>query len=766
MAQKFLSPGVFTRETDQSFLAQGVAGIGAAIVGRAEKGPAFVPIVLNDFNDFITIFGKPDSTKTMGFAAKNYLKNSSALTVVRVLGSSDGTSVLSGYQVGGVTAICDSGSNGQVLAIIQHSGTISTVTVAGVSGDANNFVVRFGSTFGATASFLTQSANYIKKVLNTDPTKYTTYGHFIADNFGYVTPAASASWTAVSCAGALTNFQRDFEKSTSAWVKSQPIGGSDFNLFRFHTLTHGRSSTRDVKVMISNIKPSPNPTATPYGTFDVTVRDFSDGDQRQVAVESFFGVSLDPNASSYIARRIGDSEEIFDSGQRKFLSNGTFPAKSKKIRIEMDTTQNAPAEALPWGHRGYTKLSFNSGSSVPDMPLTISQFDKNSNIDPNITFGISFVSGGISSRMQAYPNNATTGTDSDFSLGFLSASYVQGKQTWYYNRNLAATSLHQPVYGSASLYKFVLPLQGGFDGFDIRTTDPLYLNNSDDESVMAVVSAKRAIDCIANPDAFDMNLLAVPGVNNLKICDKARSLVNERQDAMYIMDVTGSTVAEVIGNMANRQLDDNYTACYYPDLKMNDTVNNRQVRVAPSVVALGAYAFSDRVGQVFFAPAGLNRGGLGQFGVIDVYDRLNFSDRNDLYDNRINPIATFPNEGIVVWGQKTLQIAASALDRINVRRLLIFAKKTIASAAKYLLFEPNNPQTWQRFTNTVNPILEKIKQDQGLTRFKVVMDSSTNTDDLVDRNIMTGKIFLQPTKATEFIDLNFIITNAGVSFAE
>jgi phage tail sheath protein FI len=263
-----------------------------------------------------------------------------------------------------------------------------------------------------------------------------------------------------------------------------------------------------------------------------------------------------------------------------------------------------------------------------------------------------------------------------------------------------------------------------------------------------------------------MNLLALPGIHNLKVVDKARSVVNDRQDAMFVMDVTGSTVAEVIGNLKNREIDDNYTACYYPDLKLNDRSANKMVRVSPSVAVMGAISFSDRVGQVFFAPAGLNRGGLGQFDIVDVADRLNFQDRNDLYDNRINPIATFPNEGIVVFGQKTLQIKASALDRINVRRLLIFAKKTIASAAKLLVFEPNNPATWQRFVNVVNPILEKVRQDQGIERFRVVMDTTTNTADLVDRNIMTGKIFLQPTKSAEFIDLSFIITNAGVSFGE
>ena len=766
MASKFLSPGVFTTETDLSFLAQGVAGIGAAVVGRTSKGPAFVPIVVRGFDDFADRFGNVDPRMQLPYAARNYLRNATALTVVRVLGHDDGTTTTNGYTVGGIAAITDSGSNGQVLATVEHSGGISGITVLGVAADANNFVFRVGTLFGATASFLTSSANYIEKVLNTDPTKYSTYGHYLSRVFSYVTPAASASWSAAAIQSGVNSFARNFEGGVSAWVKSQPVGGTDFNMFRFFTLAHGRQTVTGVKVMVSNVKPSPSPTATPFGTFDVIVRDFGDTDQHQVILESFIGCSMDPSAGSYVARRIGDMNETFDTTQRKFVAVGTYPNRSKFIRIDLDTASNSPATALPWGHRGYTKGLFNSGSVINDLPLQPNLVDRAGNIDSNICFGISFVSGGIDDRMHAYANSANLGTDSDFSLGFLTSSYVQGRQVWTYSTATPAAQYHQAVYASASIYKFVLPFQGGFDGFDLRVNDPLYLTNAADETDIGVVSAKRALDTVANPDAFDMNLLAVPGIHNLKVTDKARSVVNDRKDTLFIMDVTGSSVAEAIAGLKNREVDDNYSAAYYPDLRLNDKTANRVIRVAPSVAVIGAIAFSDRVSAPFFAPAGLNRGGLSQFDIIDVADRLTFSDRNDLYDNRLNPIATFPNEGINIFGQKTLQIRASALDRVNVRRLLIFAKKTISSAAKFLLFEPNSPATWQRFTNAVNPILDKIKQDQGLVRFKVVMDTTTNTDDLVDRNIMTGKIFLQPTKAAEFIDLSFIITNAGVSFGE
>lgn len=775
MPQKFLSPGVFTTEVDQSFLAQGVAGIGAAVVGSTLKGPAFLPIRSIGFAEFADMFGATTPALQLPYAAQNYLRNSSVLTTVRVLGHDDGLATVNGYLLGGVSAIANhSNSAGTVGAVIHHSGTVDVVTVTPVAGDVNRFVITIGSAFAATASFLTSSADYVGKVLNTDPTKYDTYGHYLYQKFPFASITGSAFWAAVPVSGALTSFQRNFEGGSTPWVKSQPVGGIDFNLFKFHTLGHGRSTNNDVKVTITNIKPSPSPLATPFGSFDVVVRDFNDTDQRTVVLETFVGCTLDKDSDSYILRKIGDIVEEFDTSARKFIPVGTYRNKSRRIRVEMNTAANFPDEALPWGHRGYTKSVFADsevGASpvVADMPLAISQFDRNGNLDSSISWGISFVSGGIADRMRALPNGASgplVSVDGDFSLGFLSASYVNGKETWYYNNTLLSTQLHQPVYSSASLYTFSLPFAGGFDGFDLRVADPLYLTNVADETDIGVVSLKRALDAIANPDAFDMNLLAIPGVHNLKVTDYARTLVNDRQDAMYVMDITGSSVAEAIGNLKNREVDDNYTATYYPDVKIDDKNNKRIVRVSPSVPVLGAIAFSDRVGQVFFAPAGLNRGGLGQFDVVDVTDRLTHRDRDNLYNDRINPIASFPNEGISVFGQKTLQIKPSALDRINVRRLLIFSKKTIASAAKFLLFEPNSPATWQRFTNLVNPILEKIRQDQGLVRFKVVMDTTTNTDDLIDRNIMTGKIFLQPTKAAEFIDLSFVITNAGVSFGE
>ena len=178
----------------------------------------------------------------------------------------------------------------------------------------------------------------------------------------------------------------------------------------------------------------------------------------------------------------------------------------------------------------------------------------------------------------------------------------------------------------------------------------------------------------------------------------------------------------------------------------------------------GVLAFNDAVSAPWYAPAGLNRGGLTQ--VTDTYKRLSQSDRDSLYQARINPIANFLNDGVCVWGQKTLQARPSALDRVNVRRLLITVKKFIASSTRYLVFEQNTSATRNRFLSIVNPYMEQVRAQQGLYAFRVVMDQSNNTPDLIDQNILYGQIFLQPTRTAEFIILDFNIQPTGASFPE
>tara|TARA_Y100001937_G_scaffold122407_1_gene183110 strand:- start:1364 stop:2086 length:723 start_codon:yes stop_codon:yes gene_type:complete len=237
-----------------------------------------------------------------------------------------------------------------------------------------------------------------------------------------------------------------------------------------------------------------------------------------------------------------------------------------------------------------------------------------------------------------------------------------------------------------------------------------------------------------------------------------------RADAFYIMDATG--VNDSITTVKNtiKTLDTNYAGTYYPWVKIVDRDTARPVFVPPSVVLPGVISFTDSTAHEWFAPAGLNRGGLTS--VLEAKQRLTHAERDDLYENRINPIASFPGQGVVVFGQKTLQSKPSALDRINIRRLLISLRKFIASTSRFLVFEQNNQALRNRFLNIVNPFLEQVQSNSGLSAFRVVMDDTNNTPDVVDRNQLVGQIFIQPTRTAEFIVLDFVVQPTGATFPE
>ena len=227
-----------------------------------------------------------------------------------------------------------------------------------------------------------------------------------------------------------------------------------------------------------------------------------------------------------------------------------------------------------------------------------------------------------------------------------------------------------------------------------------------------------------------------------------------------------SIYGESIATMTSRvtTLDTNYAATYYPWVKIVDSGTSLPVWVPPSVVLPGVIAYTDQVSHEWFAPAGLNRGGLTS--VVEAQTRLTHAERDDLYEERVNPIASFPGQGVCVWGQKTLQAKPSALDRVNVRRLLIRLKKFIASSSRYLLFEQNTAGTRNRFLNIVNPFLDSVQANSGLSAFRVVMDESNNTPDVIDRNRLVGQIYIQPTRTAEFIVLDFVVLPTGATFPE
>jgi phage tail sheath protein FI len=275
----------------------------------------------------------------------------------------------------------------------------------------------------------------------------------------------------------------------------------------------------------------------------------------------------------------------------------------------------------------------------------------------------------------------------------------------------------------------------------------------------------KQINALSNADEWDINMVVAPGItknDHSYVHTAIVDMVEQRADAFFITEMGDSDLSLTQTITKASELDTNYAATYYPWVKTIDINTNKLVTVPPSVLLPGVFAANDRVAAEWFAPAGLNRGGL--VGAVSVLNRLTQSERDELYEGKVNPIAQFPGQGIVVFGQKTLQDKPSALDRINVRRLLLTVRKYIASTSRFLIFEQNTSTTRNRFLNIVNPYLESIQQRQGLYAFRVVMDETNNTPDVIDRNILKGAIYLQPTKTAEFIQIDFNILPTGAAF--
>jgi phage tail sheath protein FI len=368
---------------------------------------------------------------------------------------------------------------------------------------------------------------------------------------------------------------------------------------------------------------------------------------------------------------------------------------------------------------------------------------------------------------------------------------------WQKGSRVAGTSITAAT-GSGVTYKavidagankFCVPMFGGFDGLNIKEKEPfsnrVLGNGANPIENYTQYSLQKAVDMVSDAEVVEMNLLTAPGITNLTVTNKILDTAKLRNDTLAIIDIEGGYKPTTETNDAERQrlgnvntavslikqrnLNNNFGCTYYPWVSI-DSGNGIPLWVPPSVVALGTMASSQEATAVWFAPAGFNRGGLsnGSSGltVLDVREKLSLKQRDALYEVNVNPIASFPSEGIVIFGQKTLQATSSALDRINVRRLAIYLKEKIAKISKSVLFDPNLQVTWNRFLNQVNPLLADTKARFGVSDYKVVLDESTTTADLIDRNIMYAKVYIKPARAIEFIAIDFIITNTGASFDE
>ena len=763
MAERIVSPGVFTRENDLSFLAQGVGEIGAAFIGPFKQGTAFVPTVVRTQSEFEDKFGTPDGTYYTEYAVQNYLREAGSATIVRVAG-------VDGYSQVAPIGIAVTGSAGLKLISTLHSthNGDEEVGFSGFSiadGSATGSFVVSGSGIGEISSSLDSTDNNdVTDVFGSNPR-----GSKDAYAYSYFKNAYDgiASKNVVQAVVLPTqNFTYDASTAATPYVKSQLISGERYDLFKFYTLGHGNGENKRFKISISGVKAAGEDGGTDYSVFSVTVRSYNDTDKRKVVLESFNNVNLDPASANYIARVIGDRWSTIDSNG-KITENGDWINNSKYIRVKVGEQGSYPVSAAPFGHGAYSNPIKATDETI--VPSAVFQTGSIANTTGNPQFyaGFDFESIGIKDDNANYmkPLPESVGVGSNLVFGF--------------DGNVSGIGLSLEMTGSATedmiKRQFSLGFQGGFDGMspnrEIALGSSISTGNSQgfdltDSTKFGSKAYAKAVNAVSNADEYDINMVVTPGIVRRlhpSVTTDVLDMVEARQDCFYISDLTSvnDTISQVT-TQANA-IDSNYIGSYYPWVKTVDSNTNKLISVPPSVLLPAVFAANDAIAAEWFAPAGLNRGGI--IGAVSVLNRLTHSERDTLYENKVNPIASFPGQGIVAFGQKTLQDKASALDRINVRRLLINVKKFVASTSRFLVFEQNTAQTRGRFINTVQPYLEGIQQRQGLYAFKVVMDESNNGPDVVDRNILAGQIFLQPAKTAEFIVIDFNILPTGASFS-
>tara|TARA_Y100001938_G_scaffold86258_1_gene118403 strand:- start:88 stop:2547 length:2460 start_codon:yes stop_codon:yes gene_type:complete len=819
MAERIVSPGVFTREKDLSFLPQGISEIGAAIIGPTEKGPAFTPTQITNFQEFEEIFGSLDPRFYTPYAAEAYLKSAGVVTIVRVLG-------IGGYQADSIELRIQSSGSGyseftQSIAVLAPSlgssgaGDLSKSKIVSSTSAATSFdLIVSGSNVTErtySLSFDTGSASHISKVFSSSPlsTKANgaagevyVYKNYKTRPFDVVSETGVALST-MSCSVAVTDNGLDFQSGTTTtddagdasdttwtgnkdfqfartpYIQSQNLSGGRENLFRVYTRSHGTDVNAKFKIGILDIIRADDVAGSDFGTFSIQVRVHNPGGtDDDTILETFEKLTFDPLSPNFFARRIGDRYSIIDDNGKK-TEYGTFPNISKHIRVAdfknlvKDGQFKLDKALVPMGH-GKLQNPTPGGTTVPTAVTQSNQLTIGGLYDQNIFYGFNFANEISRQYLAPIPSSATAGSNVTMSLedqfGTNEATEL-GVSTF-------ADATEQITLSNSALQqrKFLVPLQFGFDGknpaIDSKTGTDIVNTNTQGFDLSTTtasgsVAFKRAINTISNPDEIDINLLAIPGVIHglhSTVTNHAISKMEARADAFYIMDAAGwsDTIETVKNTIIN--LDTNYAAVYFPWVQVVDSSTDSPVWVPPSTVLPGVYSFNDSVAHEWFAPAGLTRGGLTD--VLQAKTRLTHAERDDLYEARINPIASFPNQNVVVFGQKTLQSKPSALDRINIRRLLIRLRKFIASTSRFLVFEQNTQATRNRFLNIVNPFLESVQSNSGLSAFRVVMDDTVNTPDVVDRNQLVGQIFIQPTRTAEFIVLDFVVQPTGASFPE
>lgn len=711
------------------------------------------------------------------------------VALLRSRGTVDSTTQLPAFEVTGATGVAF--DSAYTAATSDPLGIFSLSGVSQTQG-AFNYQVSMDRT----------QRNYLPKVLGRGAQDGNT-ALFVEEFYANMFKSLNAEGkirgikqATVNYGTSYSDYLQQYQPAVTPYVVSELRGNKVLRLFRFWTISDGNAANEQFKISITNIKPDTK-------EFDVVVRAFYDTDAQPSVLESFTRCSMDPTSNNYIKRRIGTLD-------------GEYVSKSSYILVECDDTSDT-SEAFPAGFVGYPIRDYqeNSNTSVVNPKLMYKQTYSTFENKRKYFLGISETVG-IDADFFDYKGvpptsnpNMWTGMTNGFHMdinasavtidnvvvvinpsgGTYSPVFTFDTGDWTFTTE--AGLLNGP-YEKLYARKFTFVPYGGFDGWDIyRTrrsnTDRFLINgtygqaglnsgafsnrtlsNGDLGINSDYYAYLEAIWTFKNPEAVNINVFATPGIDNFDNTNLVEATIDmieqDRADSLYIMttpdtDATGDvlSVEDVTDNL-DGMYDSNYSCTYWPWIQINDSENNVFIWVPPTRDVVRNIALTDNIAFPWFAVAGIQRGDVD---AIKARKKLTLSERDNLYENRINPIATFTSDGIKIWGNKTLQVKDSALNRINVRRLLLQARKLISAVSIRLLFEQNDAVVRSQFLSLVNPILDNIRAERGLVDFRVVL---SNSPEDIDRNQLTGQIFLKPTRALEYIQLEFVIMNTGASF--
>jgi len=765
MAETLISPGVLARENDQSQITSQPVQAGAAIVGPTVLGRVGIPKLVTSYSEYLANYGSTfqsgsdEYTFFTSISAFNYFNNGGTSLIVNRVASGSWAPAVSTTIFSEVeTGIPEAGGN--LIGAYTSGGTGGSV------GGPTSFTSSATSGTGSALSCFFTTSQTNGKLLTTADALVASITTNTSD--GTANTYTNVSLTGGTGTGAVATVVVNVGQAVSEiTVTTAGTGYVATDVLTIASATIG--GTVDVKITLVAGDILIEPTAI---TVNNQGSGYAVGDTVTFSAAGILGTDaiitlreqdiVDANA--FTLETLTDGAIMNSVGPTG--SNGTLDSGSQNnIRWEIQAPNTGS---------GVFSLIIRQGNDTAKAKSILEIFP-NVSLDPKQSNYIARIVGDQTKTLRDATSNdpycQPSGSYRNASR-YVRVKSVALKTPDYFDNNGTAKSEFTssiPRAQSGSMQSGTGDLVGGRAGINyydkINDTDSQGMGSTEMGSGAGLYTT--AFNLLANRDDYRYNIITAPGLvySNASHATPLNALISNTQnrgDAIVIMDLEnyGSSITATTGTAAS--VDNSYVAAYWPWLQLADPDSRQLVWSVPSALIPGVYAFNDKSAEAWFAPAGINRGGLGT--VTQAERKLTQTNRDNLYTGKVNPIATFPGRGVVVFGQKTLQSQASALDRVNVRRLLIELKSFISQIADNLVFEQNTAATRNNFLGQVNPYLESVQQRQGLYAFKVQMDAANNGPDVVDRNQMVGAIYLQPTKTAEFIYLDFNILPTGATF--